>query len=127
MMKKLNGGGALSVAALLATLAATPALAGEADVLDVEPKRMFANQWQFAVTIRHADNGWAHYADGFDVLAPDGTVLGHRTLYHPHIRQPFNRMITNVEIPRSIDQVTIRAHDSVHGYGGATVTVDLDW
>lgn len=128
MTTRTRRAGALMASAVVtAVLSLSPATAGEADVLDVEATRVVANQWQFAVTIRHADDGWKHYADGFDVLAPDGTVLGQRTLYHPHLRQPFNRMITGVEIPRSIKRVTVRAHDSVHGHGGTTVDVDLDW
>ena len=42
------------------------------------------------VTVQHADTGWDHYADAWEVLAPDGTVLGTRTLLHPHTdEQPF--------------------------------------
>ena len=29
--------------------------------------------WRFDVTISHPDTGWDHYADGWEVLAPDGT------------------------------------------------------
>ena len=27
------------------------------------------------MTVRHADTGWDHYADKWDVVAPDGAVL----------------------------------------------------
>lgn len=48
--------------------------------------------YAFSATIAHADSGWKHYADKFEVLAPDGTVLGTRILYHPHgDEQPFTR------------------------------------
>ena len=82
------------------------------------------NTYSFDVTIRHADEGWQHYADKWDVVAPDGTVLGSRTLYHPHEDgQPFTRSLSGVKIPALVNAVLIRAHDSVHGYGGETATV----
>ena len=58
------------------------------------------------------------------LVAPDDTVLGTRTLYHPHVdEQPFTRSLSDVQIPASITAVTVRAHDSVHEYGGETVKV----
>ena len=73
-----------------------------------------------------ADVDWDHYANKWDVIAPDGTVLGTRILHHPHVNeQPFTRSLSGVSIPDSIEKVTIQAHDSVHQYGGETVTVDV--
>ena len=60
----------------------------------------------------------------WDVVAPDGKVLGTRTLYHPHVdEQPFTRSLSGVKIPKAVEQVTIRAFDSEHGGGGAVMTV----
>jgi hypothetical protein len=60
------------------------------------------------------------------VLAPDGTVLGTRVLQHPHVdEQPFTRSLSGVAVPPGLVQVSIRAHDSVHGWGGKTVTLTL--
>jgi hypothetical protein len=51
-------------------------------------------------------------------------VLGTRTLLHPHAEeQPFTRSLTGVRIPDDVAAVTIRAHDSVHSYGGKALTV----
>ena len=105
-------------------LISTAVYAGEADVIEVDIKHMGENTYYFKVTVRHADGGWDHYADKWDVVAPDGTVLGTRTLYHPHVdEQPFTRSLPGVKIPESITEVTVRAHDSVHSYGGKTVKV----
>ncbi len=102
------------------------AVAGDADVVDVRVTPDGAGSYRFDVTVRHADSGWDHYADRWDVVAPDGTVLGSRTLFHPHVgEQPFTRSLPGVEIPASIRSVTVRAHDSVHGDGGAEMTVDV--
>ena len=101
------------------------ALAGEADVLSAKATKS-GNGWRFDVTVQHGDTGWEHYADAWRVVAPDGTVLGTRTLYHPHVdEQPFTRSLSGVVIPAGVNSVTVEAHDSVHGWGGKTVTVSL--
>ncbi len=120
----------LAVAALLSGLAAVPmavpAWAGEADVLHAEARAEGGGAWRFRVTVAHGDTGWDHYADKWDVLAPDGTVLGTRVLLHPHeTEQPFIRALGGVKIPENVAEVTLRAHDRVHGYGGKEVTVRL--
>ena len=105
-------------------LISTAVYAGEADVIEVDVKQTGGDTYFFKVTVRHADEGWDHYADKWDVVAPDGTVLGTRTLYHPHVdEQPFTRNLSGVKIPETTTEVTVRAHDSVHSYGGKTVKV----
>lgn len=99
--------------------------AGEADVVGVEALRSDGG-FRFEVTLQHGDEGWDHYADRWEVLAPDGTVLGTRILYHPHEHeQPFTRSLSGVRVPPGVSEVTVRARDSVHGYGGRTATVEL--
>ncbi len=114
-------------AAILTALAlsAAPALAGPADVLKVEA-RSAGGGWHFEVTVEHADTGWQHYADAWRVVGPDGAVYGTRTLHHPHVgERPFTRSLGRVAIPAGVASVTVEAHDSVHGWGGAAVEVDL--
>jgi hypothetical protein len=114
------------VVSILLFIFAGLAQAGEADVIKVEIKPTIDNTYQFNVTVRHKDEGWNHYADKWDVVAPDGTGLGTRVLYHPHVdEQPFTRSLTGVKVPVGIEKVTIRAHDSVHKYGGRVATVKV--
>ena len=114
-----------SLFALLLTPLA--ALAGEADVLDATARCTVERMCDFSVTVRHADSGWDHYANQWEVLAPDGSVLGTRLLLHPHENeQPFTRSLGRVSIPAGVRSVRIRAHDLVHGTGGAEVDVPLD-
>ena len=114
--------GALALA--LALAATAPVVAGEADVLDVRISRTGDDTYAFAVTVRHGDTGWEHYADRWEVVAPDGTVLGTRVLLHPHeTEQPFTRSQSGIRIPADVEAVTVRAHDSVHGLGGAELSV----
>ena len=102
------------------------AVAGEADVVGAEAVREGDGTWRFRVTVRHTDEGWDHYADRWQVVAPDGRVLGTRVLLHPHeTEQPFTRSLGGVSIPDGVDRVIIRAHDSVHGDGGAEIEVKL--
>lgn len=112
---------------LIAVLAIpTWSIAGEADVTNVKVSYSGARTYTFHVTVKHADTGWKHFANKWDVVAPDGTVLGTRTLYHPHVQeQPFTRSLSGVRIPAGISSVTIRAHDSVDGYGGKEFVVKL--
>jgi hypothetical protein len=106
-------------------LSASAAAAGEADVVDAEIHKT-GGQYRVIVTVRHADEGWDHYADQWRVVAPDGTVLGTRTLHHPHeTEQPFTRSLGGVEIPAGVSAVTIEARDSVHGRGGKTLTLEV--
>lgn len=108
------------------SLLISPVLAGEADVVDVKVAKQGDHSYRFEVTLKHADTGWKHYADGWEVLGPDGKRLAKRTLYHPHVdEQPFTRSLSSVKIPREIKEVTIRAHDSVHETGGREMRVQL--
>jgi hypothetical protein len=104
------------LAALLSCLAA-PALGGEAVVTGATASRS-GGSWSFDVTVRHADEGWEHYADMWRVRGPDGTIYATRELFHPHVdEQPFTRSLTGVAIPGGVSRVTIQAHDLVHGWG----------
>ena len=59
-------------------------------------------------------------------MPPDGTVLGTCTLLHPHdAEQPFTRSLSGVAIPDHVVEVTIRARDRLHGYGGPELTVGV--
>ena len=107
-------------------LIAFSAVAGEADVEKVRIANERAGIYRFDVTVRHADAGWKHYADKWDVVAPGGKILGTRVLLHPHeLEQPFTRSLSGVRIPRGVTRVTVRAHDKVHGYGGEVVMVEV--
>ncbi len=119
---------ALSAVVVAAALAvpSSLALAGEADVVAVEAHMTAPGVYRFDVSVRHDDTGWDHYANAWEVVAPDGTVLGTRELLHPHENeQPFTRSLSGVEIPDDIATVTVRAVDSVHDRGGAEMSVDL--
>ena len=114
------------IASLLLTFLAATAIAGKVNVVNVSASQRSDGTWRFSVTLKHADEGWNHYADRWDVVGPDGAVLAERVLLHPHVdEQPFTRSLSGVDIPDDVDAVTIRGHDTVHKLGGVEMTVRL--
>ena len=115
----------MKVLAVLIAFSPTLALA-DAPVIEAVEARMSGTTWNFSVTIRHPDSGWDHYADGWEVIAPDGSQLGFRELLHPHeTEQPFTRSLGGVEIPGDLTQVSIRAKCSVDGWTSDAYVVEL--
>lgn len=109
---------------LALVLLAAPVFAGEADVLSVELEETSPNTFTIIAEVEHADDGWDHYADAWQVVGPDGKVIATRELAHPHVNeQPFIRTLLGVEIPVDVREITVRARDLVHGFGGKEVTI----
>ncbi len=105
----------------------------DANVVFVRAVLQDDGRWTFYVTVEHPDTGWEDYAVGWDVVAPDGTVLkAHpndpftRLLLHPHVEeQPFTRSQRDIPIPPEATLVRVRAHDLIAGFGGQEVEVNL--
>lgn len=105
----------------------------DADVTFVRAIRAEDGTWNFHVTIEHPDTGWEDYADGWNVVTPDGKILKKnpedaftRTLLHPHIdEQPFTRSQAGLVVPEGVQTLTVKAHDLVHGFGGKEVVLNL--
>ena len=105
---------------------AATAWAGEADVIRAKVEKGPNGTYNFDVTIRSNDRGWDYYCDRFEVIDPDGKVLGVRILYHPHeTEQPFTRELYGVRIPAELREVTIHARHKPRGYDGETLTITL--
>ena len=108
---------------------------GNADVLFVKAEQRSDGKWTFTVTVSHPDKGWKDYADGWDVVTEDGSVLKAnpsdpftRLLLHPHeSEQPFTRSQGGIAIPENVRRLTVRAHDLKDGFGGKTVVIDLTY
>ncbi len=114
------------VAALGVLIASGASQASEVVIEAAEFVRGSGNEWRVSVTLRHADTGWDHYADGWRVLDAVGKVLGHRTLFHPHVNeQPFTRAHT-LQIVPSVTRVFIEARDNVQGWSRQRLPVTLD-
>ncbi|HEX6220068.1 MAG TPA: N-acetylmuramoyl-L-alanine amidase [Acidimicrobiia bacterium] len=95
------------------------------DVLAAEVSRG-SQTYGFEVTISSPYDSAERYADAFRIVGDDGQVYGIRELLHDHANeQPFTRSLGGLDIPDSVESVTIEARDLVYGWGGATVEVAL--
>lgn len=73
--------------------------------------------YTFSVTVASPDTGCTQYADWWEVLRTDGSLVYRRILAHSHVNeQPFTRSGGPVEV---IDKetITVRAHMNTIGYG----------
>jgi len=97
---------------------------GEVEIVNVEV--VCNSSCAFSVTLKHGDEGWDHYANQWDVMMMDGTLLKSRVLYHPHVdEQPFTRSLSGVKIPAGTTRVKVRAKDLKHGYSLQEYTVRI--
>jgi hypothetical protein len=104
---------------------ATTATSECAHVIDVVVAES-GDTYSFAVTVASDETGWDKYADGWELRAPDGEVLGFHELLHPHVEeQPFTRSLGGVAVPAGVMVVTVAAKDSVLGYCGETFDITL--
>ncbi|KGJ97415.1 hypothetical protein [Colwellia psychrerythraea] len=98
-----------------------------AQVVHVVATQRSSGNWCFDTSVRHNDQGWEHYADGWEVIDLAGNPLAYRTLGHPHDNeQPFTRSRCKIQIPLATSKVIVRAKCNKHGFGGETIIVDLN-
>lgn len=100
--------------------------ANEVEVVDIQASQSSDKTWRFSVTLKHDDKGWDHYANEWQIIAPDNKILGTRTLYHPHVNeQPFTRSLDGVKISSDIKTVRVIAKDTVHGLSSKAAELEL--
>jgi hypothetical protein len=96
------------------------------DVVAVELLPQGERVYDVRVTLSSPYDTPERYADGWQVLDPDGNVLGTHTLLHDHANeQPFTRTQRGVAIPAGVDEVTVQGRDQANGFGGLTLTVPV--
>ncbi len=123
-----NGGPtAVQTASAAASVPATaPAEQRFPDVVAVEIRRTGEDSYDLSVTLSSPYDTPERYADGWRVLASDGSTLGEHQLGHDHAdEQPFTRSQTGLRIPGDVDEVTVEGRDQANGYGGGTVAIKV--
>ena len=119
----------LPAAELLPMPTTAPGGASLAHVRFVRVSEETGGTWRFDVTVQHEDESAEHFVDQWEILIPlsDGQTLSYaRPFTQPHLQeQPFETTLSGINVPEGTTQVTVRARDSLYGYGGQEVTVDL--
>jgi hypothetical protein len=124
-------GGADEAAAPQPRPAPAPTGAGPADqpfpdVVDAVPTQVDGDVWSLEVTLHAPYGSPGRHADGWRVLAPDGTVLGEQALpAEVSGQETVTATQPHVRIPPGTGEVTVEGRDSVNGYGGEAVTVPV--
>jgi hypothetical protein len=75
--------------------------------------------WVLSVTLLSPDVDCSRYADWWELLDPDGTLVYRRILNHSHAdEQPFTRAGDPVDLTAE-RELLVRGHMNDSGYGGA--------
>ena len=77
----------LGTLALLAPISVDQVRADTADIVAGEAHQRSGGACDFSVTVAHPDSGWDHYVDRWEIIGPDGKVLGVRVLLHSHVQE----------------------------------------
>ena len=113
------------ITTLLLMFTSLSATAGSSEVIDADVSKR-DDTYHFSVTIKHADTGWDHYANKWEIVGANGEVYGTRILHRPHVNEhPFSRSLAGVKIPANVHSVIIRSYDTVHGVGDKRFKIDL--
>ena len=98
----------------------------KAEVIFVSASQQFDGKWCFKTSVKHNDEGWDHYANGWEILDAKGNLLWERPLTHPHVNeQPFTRRLCDVQISPETTELIVRAKCNKHSYGNKTISVDF--
>jgi hypothetical protein len=82
--------------------------------------------YHFRVKILHDDTGWENYVEAWEIIGPEGEVLGERPFFEPKPEKTEQlTALSGVPIPTEIESVKIRARHYPDGYPGEEVLVEL--
>jgi hypothetical protein len=119
--------GAWSVACTAQSTPSSTTSAGRfPDVIEATYELGEDGTYRFDATISSPYDSEEQFADAWRLRDRSGRVFGVRELTHPHANeQPFTRSLGNVTIPSDVTLVIVEGRDSLNGWGGQTVEVNL--
>lgn len=98
-----------------------------AQIEDVKAVQSKDKTWCFEVQIKHNDQGWNHYANGWQVYDLEGDIISGIIIGHPHDKkQPFIRRHCNIKIKPDVPKVVVKTRCNVHGFGGRAIVLDME-
>ena len=106
----------------------------QAAVSFVKASQATDGTWTLEVTVEYANPTAEAYADGWDIITPAGQVIKKDVAdpYTQLLEPPSNgaesatHTATGITIPVDVTQFFVRVHDSVNGWSGEMVFVDLN-
>lgn len=105
----------------------------QAAVFFVKASQATNGTWTLEVTIEYDNPTAEAYADGWDIITPAGQVIK-KDVTDPYTQilepprngeQRLTHTETGITIPVDVKQFFVRVHDSVNGWSGRMVFVDL--
>ncbi len=82
--------------------------------------------WTVHVTLRHDDESYEHYANGWRIVDAKQNVLASQELYHPHKKKKsFTDNKTNITIPNTAKVIFLEAQAKPHGWSKRRVRIDM--
>jgi hypothetical protein len=100
-------------------------LAKEVEITKVELEPT-GSTWTVHVTLRHDDQGFEHYANGWRLVDAKKNVIAAQELYHPHDKKKsFTDSKANIKIPSQTKLVFLEAQAKPHGWSKQRVRIDL--
>ena len=85
-----------------------------------------SGNYSFGVTIESPDTGCNQYADWWEVIRADGSLVYRRILAHSHVdEQPFTRSGSPVSVA-SDEEIIVRAHMNNSGYGEQVISGSVE-
>lgn len=103
----------------------SPLLAKEVEISKVELEPTSAT-WTVHVTLRHDDEGYDHYVNGWRIVDAKKNVLASQEIYHPHNKKKsFTDNKSNITIPKDAKIIFLEAQAKPHGWGKQRVRIDM--
>lgn len=105
-------------------LAMSPSLS-HGEVLDAEVRQSRDGTWSCDVVLYSDPYETSSNLDRWEIHSKDGTLIASHALVQAETLEEVSDTLEGIEIPDTVEQVTLRAHDKVKGYVGNPIALKL--